>query len=147
MKLFFVDFFGKKFSLDKHHMENKSTKNNIETGQKSTITEIALFGQGADDVSEVSIEQGTLQQHRLLVFADFLVEGVFFHVFLCIFFAPPPNEDVHNKKLLKTLTKAFSRKWARTFDFTQTGTSVALKPEFFFIKTLTPGTKSNNKYG
>ena len=85
MNLFFVDFFCKKFSLDKHHMENKSTKNNIETGQKTTITEIALFGQRADDVSEVSIEQGTLQHLLLLVFADFVEEGVFFRVFLCIF--------------------------------------------------------------
>ena len=53
--------------------------------------------------------------------------------------------DVHDTKLLKIFTIDFSIKYAVTFDFSQTGTSFSLKAEFFFIKALTPGTKSKMK--
>ena len=42
MKLFFVDFFWENFCLDKHHVEKKSTKNNIESRTENTITEVGM---------------------------------------------------------------------------------------------------------
>ena len=86
------------------HVMKKSTKNNIVT--TITLRVAFKFWESADDVCVVSMEQGTLQ-HILLVFADFVVEGVLLLVIRFIF-----------SRLRLTwmfMTKSFSNPYHRLF--------------------------------